>query len=147
MKMKQFTRNPDLLTVPSGLLFPLAFEAEDTAEQYRAFIEKSGGFDPWNALLTPMAWSQDEDEDLVFCLSSIAGALEIGMVHKTEWPSQLFKSSEDLEQFLDALADYPERLRDRHFRAVAMLGGNWGACSNEESAEALRQALEELSAA
>lgn len=144
MQKKQLVRNPDLITVPAGLLFPLAFEAEDTAEQYRAFIEKNGGFDPWNAQLSPMAW--DEDVDLVHYLSSIAGALEIGMLHKTEWPSQLFTSLSHLYAFINALAEYPERLRDRHWRAIAMIGGDLGACTNEETAESLRDEVERLTA-
>lgn len=144
MQKKQLVRNPDHISFPHSPLFPLAFEAEDTAEQYREFIETHGGFDPWNATLTPMEW--DESVDLVHYMSSIAGALEISMLHKTQWPSQLFKSTAHLFSFINAVAEYPERLRDRHWFAIAAIGGDLGACTNEETADSLREEVERLTA-
>lgn len=141
MQKKQLVRNPDLIAAPTGPLFPLSYENEYLAEEYRAFIEKNGGFDPWNATLTPMGLD-DEEIDLVHCMSSIAGALEAGQVHKTEWPSQLFGSDEALERFYVALSDHPERLSDRHFRALSMISGNFEATSNEELAESFREAAD-----
>lgn len=142
MQKKELVRDPALIPAPTGLLFPLSFEAEDTAEQYRAFIEKNGGFDPWNAQLTPMGW--DEDVDLVHYLSSIAGALEIGMLHKTEWPTQLFTSLSHIQSFINALVVHEPRICDRHFRALAVLSGNPDAVFTGVVAEELRAKAEVL---
>lgn len=110
--------------------------------KYAAFTEAVGGFNPWNAELEPMVF--DEDERMENYLDSITGAFERGFLSQTEWPTQLFESLEHLQSFINALVEYEPRIRDRHFRALAVLSGNPDAVFTGVVAEELRAKAEVL---
>ena len=84
-----------------------------------AQLAEHGGFDPRTRKLVPMSARQ---LPMYQMLDNITAAIEAGMLDGEKWPIQLFKSDEDLKEFLDELADYDSsyRIADRWWHALAV---------------------------
>lgn len=118
---------------------PLTYEDKDLLDEYEEMLSKAGGFDPATAEVTPLICS--EEFPLMHLLSSLAGAVESGVVSQLEWPQQLFADVEQLDTFLDELSDWNERLNDRQFNALYLLCGTaWPMQTNADIADSLRDA-------
>lgn len=123
---------------------PLTYEDKDLLDEYEEMLSKAGGFDPATAEVTPLICS--EEFPLMHFLSSLAGAVESGVVSQLEWPQQLFAGEEQLDVFLDELSDSEQRLNDRQFHAMELLSGSdWPMPTNADIADSLRSAAAGLS--
>ncbi|WP_430407321.1 hypothetical protein [Hydrogenophaga sp.] len=118
---------------------------------YGQYRSKVGGFDPHTQTVTPLTF--DDAFDTYYYLDSLTGAVEAGLVDDEKWPSQLFASKSDLENFLAELDTYDQqwRITDRWYQALGLLGGfddqgeGYVSCS-AMSDEIWRHAVEDLSA-
>lgn len=118
---------------------PLTYEDKDLLDEYEEMLSKAGGFDPATAEITPLICS--EEFPLMHLLSSLAGAVESGVVSQLEWPQQLFADEEQLDTFLDELSESNERMNDRQFNALYLLcGTDWPMQTNADVADSLRDA-------
>lgn len=132
--------------IPAALtneVFILTYESRALFDEYEQFLETVGGFNPLDADVEPLTFT--DDFRFLHYLSSLTGAVESGVVSQTEWPHQLFASPEDFDDFADSLAAWDGRLTDRQYRMIELLSStDWPCPTNADAAEALRTAAAPL---
>ncbi|MFM2056386.1 MAG: hypothetical protein RLY71_771 [Pseudomonadota bacterium] len=114
-------------------------------EEWTKSCEKFGGFNPYTNEITPLKFTAKTEVDDV--LNHIVAALEAGVVHRTNWPKQLFSSKAACNKFVEATEEYFNcwRINDRWMMALENLVGLYdegeGICG-EHVAEAFREAID-----
>lgn len=133
----------DTFPVMAPVVFQPTYEIGFSLSAYQRFQARWGGFNAVTKEVTPLRFS--EDVDLQLYLNSLAGAIENGLVSRSKWPQQLFADDDELDAFLEALEFFDERLSDRQFRMIYVLGGNaWPCATNADAACAVRAAAARL---
>lgn len=137
------TADSDTFPVMTPVVFQPTYEIGFSLSAYQRFQAKWGGFNAVTKEVTPLRFS--DDVDLQLYLNSLAGAVENGLISRSRWPQQLFADDDDLDAFLEALEFFDERLSDRQFRMIYVLGGNaWPCTTNADAACAVRAAAARL---
>jgi hypothetical protein len=128
------------------IVYQPAYEIGFSVEFYQRLQKEWGGYDAATKEVTPLHFS--EGVNFQFYLDSLAGAVESGLISASRWPQQLFADAGELDAFLDALEVFDERLSDRQFRTICVLGGNaWPCTTNADAAIAVRASAARLSKA
>lgn len=133
----------DTFPVMTPVVFQPTYEIGFSLGEHQRFQARWGGFNAVTKEVTPLRFS--DDVDLQLFLNSLAGAIENGLVSRSKWTQQLFADDDELDAFLEALELFDERLSDRQFRMIYVLGGNaWSCTTNADAACAVRAAADRL---
>jgi hypothetical protein len=100
------------------------YKFECNTDPLSTSINAMGGFDQRTRKLVPMTLTDEDIGWQVYeVLDTITAAVEAGVVEQHDWPQQLFKTTADLEAFLEQLADYDDcyRITDRWWHSLARL--------------------------
>lgn len=111
--------------------------------------QENGGFDPGTKTFYKLS---ENFVGLYAQFDAITAAVEAGYIDAEKWPTQLFKSAEDLDTFLEEVecCDQEYRIRVRWYEALRALSGQNdepGFVTCEEIANVLAERAGEISRA
>lgn len=127
-----------------------ALEAAQSA--YDA-IKSVGGYNPATNTFQPLKLRAEIYEGDILrshIFTTVAAALEAGILDEEKWPSQLFADEDSFNSFVNELAEFEDcyKLQESWWQALRALsfGGDLeeGYCSGRELAERLTEALNDL---
>jgi hypothetical protein len=96
---------------------------EVPTEEWSSMTKLRGGFNPVTKEMIPFTLSGDTELD--YELDNITAALEAGVLNRNDWPSQLFSSEEQWDEFIEAIEEYFSlwRINDRWMSTLENLLG------------------------